>query len=62
MFKNNIIEKFNSLYTFNVIIIGKKNETEEGMDRFCINYRLLNKIMILDKYSLLNINEIYSKF
>ena len=43
MLENSIIEESNSSYAFNIIVIEKKDKAEEGMDRLCINYELLNK-------------------
>ena len=60
MLENKVIEKLNSLYAFNIVVIRKKNKAEEGMDKLYINYRLLNKIMIPDRYLLPNINKTYS--
>ena len=62
MLENEVIKELNSLYVFNVVVVEKKDKTGEGMDRFCINYKPLNKIIISDKYLLLNINETYSRF
>ncbi len=62
MLENRVIEELNSLYVFNIVIVGKKNRAKEGIDRLCVNYRLLNKIMIPDRYLLPNINEICSRF
>ncbi len=45
-----------------VPVVGKKNKVREGMDRLCVNYKLLNKITILDRYPLPNINETCSRF
>src|SRR6266498_4126538 len=42
MLENRVIEESNSPYAFNVVVIGKKDEAEEGIDRLCVNYRLLN--------------------
>src|SRR6266542_2880052 len=60
MLENKVIEKLTSLYAFNIVVIRKKNKAEEGMDKLYINYRLLNKIMIPDRYPLPNINKTYS--
>ncbi len=46
--KNGIIEESSSPYTFNVVVVGKKDGAGEGMDRLCINYAPLNKITIPD--------------
>ena len=62
MLKNRVIEKSSSPYAFNIIVVGKKDGTGEGMNRLCINYRSLNKITIPDRYPLLNINEICNRF
>jgi len=62
MLENGVIEKSNSLYAFNVVIVRKKNRAGEGIDRLYVNYRLLNKIMILDRYLLPNINKTYNRF
>ena len=60
--KNGIIEESSSPYTFNVVVVGKKDGAGEGMDRLCINYAPLNKVTIPDRYPLLNINETCSRF
>ncbi len=60
MLENGVIEESNSPYAFNVVIVGKKNGVGEGMDRLRVNYELLNKITIPDRYPLSNINETYS--
>ena len=62
MLQNGIIEESSSPYTFNVVVIGKKDGTEESIDRLCINYALLNKLTIPDKYLLPNINKMLSSF
>ncbi len=62
MLKNRVIEESNNPYAFNIVIVGKKNKVREGMDRLCVNYKLLNKITILDRYPLPNINETCSRF
>ena len=60
--QNGVIEESSSSYVFNVIVVGKKNSAEEGMNRLCINYASLNKHTISDRYSLPNINEMLSSF
>ncbi len=60
MLDNEVIEESNSPYAFNIIVVKKKNRAEEDMNRLCVNYGPLNKITILDKYLLPNINEICS--
>jgi len=62
MLQNGVIEESNSLYTFNVVVVGKKDGTGEGINRLCINYAPFNKLIIPDKYPLLNINEMLSSF
>ncbi len=62
MFQNRVIEESSSLYVFNVIVVGKKDGAGKGMDRLYINYTLLNKRTIPDRYPLPNINEILSSF
>ena len=62
MLQNEVIEEFNSLYTFNIVVVGKKDSARGGMDRLCINYASLNKLTIPDKYLLPNINKMLSNF
>ncbi len=62
MLENEVIEESNSLYAFNIIVVEKKDGAGEGIDRLCVNYRLLNKIIISDKYPLPNINKTCSRF
>ncbi len=62
MLQNRVIEESNSPYAFNVIVIEKKDGAGEGIDRLCINYALLNKYTIPDRYPLPNINKILSSF
>ncbi len=62
MLENEVIEESNNLYAFNVMVVGKKDRVGEGINRFCVNYRLLNKITIPDRYLLPNINETCSQF
>ncbi len=62
MLQNRVIEESSSPYAFNVIIIEKKDGAGEEMDRLCINYILLNKRTIPDRYPLPNINEMLSSF
>ncbi len=45
MLKNEVIELLTSLYAFNIIIVEKKDRADEGMDRICINYVSLNKVI-----------------
>ncbi len=44
MLKNGVIKPLTSPYTFNIIIVRKKDGAGEGMDRMCINYTPLNKV------------------
>src|SRR6266542_4061474 len=44
MLKNGVIELSTSPYTFNIVIVGKKDGAGEGMDRMCINYAPLNEV------------------
>jgi len=48
MLKNGVIEESSSPYAFNVVVVGKKDGADEGIDRLCINYALLNKVTIPD--------------
>ncbi len=57
MLKNGVIEPFTSSYTFNIIIVRKKDRVGEGMDRICINYAPLNKITKKDSGSIPIIKE-----
>ena len=57
MLENEVIEESNSSYAFNVVVVGKKDSAGEGMNRLCINYGLLNKITISNRYLLPNINK-----
>ena len=60
--QNGVIKEFSNLYAFNVVIIRKKDSVGEDMNRLCINYVPLNKLTILDRYPLPNINEMLSSF
>ena len=62
MLQNGVIKESSSLYAFNVIVVEKKDEAGEGMDRLCINYAPLNKLTITDRYPFPNINEMLSSF
>ncbi len=44
MLNNGIIELSTSPYTFNIVIVRKKDGAGEGMDRMCINYAPLNEV------------------
>ena len=60
--ENEVIKESNNLYTFNIVVVEKKDGAGEGMDRLYVNYELLNKITIPDKYTLPNINETCNRF
>ncbi len=62
MFKNEVIEPSTSPYAFNIVIVEKKNEAGKGMNRMCINYILLNKVMEKDSGPILIIKEYLSLF
>ena len=62
MLQNGVIEESSSLYIFNIVVVGKKDDVGEGIDRLYINYTPLNKFTILDRYPLSNINEMLSSF
>ena len=62
MLQNGVIEESSSPYAFNIVVVGKKNGIGEGLDRLCINYTLLNKLTIPDRYPLPNINEMLLSF
>ncbi len=48
MLKNEVIELSISPYTFNIVIVGKKNGVSEGIYRMYINYALLNEVIKKD--------------
>ncbi len=62
MLQNRVIEESSSPYAFNVVVVGKKDNAREEMNRLCINYASLNKLTIPDRYSLPNINKMLSSF
>ncbi len=62
MLQNGVIEESSSLYAFNVVVVGKKDDAGEEMNRLCINYTPLNKRTIPDRYPLPNINEMLLSF
>ncbi len=45
MLKNKVIESSTSPYTFNIVIVRKKNEVGKGINRMCINYAFLNEVI-----------------
>src|ERR1044071_5184609 len=62
MLKNRVIEKSKSLYTANVVVVGKKDGDGEGMDRLCVNFGPLNRKTIPDRYPLPIIRELIRLF
>ena len=62
MLKNEVIEKSRSAYTTNVVVVGKKDEEDEGMDRLCVNFGLLNRKTLVDRYLLPIIVELLRLF
>jgi len=62
MLQNRIIKELSSQYIFNIVVVEKKDGIGEGMNRLCINYTLLNKFTISDRYPLSNINKMLSGF
>src|SRR6266498_2495303 len=62
MLKNGVIEPSTSPYVFNIVIVGKKNEAGEGMDRICINYAPLNEVTEKDSKPIPIIKEYLSLF
>src|ERR1043165_437646 len=62
MLKNGVIEKSRSPYTANVVVVGKKDEEGEGMDRLCVNFGPLNRKTICDRYPLPIIIELLRLF
>ena len=62
MLKNEVIEPSTIPYAFNIIIVGKKDEAGEGMDRICINYTPLNEITEKDSGPISIIKEYLSLF
>ncbi len=57
MLKNEVIEPSTSPYAFNIVIVGKKDEAGEEIDRMCINYAPLNEIIKKDSESIPIIKE-----
>ncbi len=62
MLKNGVIESSTSPYTFNIVIVGKKDRAGEGMDRMCINYASLNEVTEKDSGPIPIIKEYLSLF
>ena len=57
MLKNRVIESSISPYTFNIVIVRKKDRAGEEMDRMYINYTPLNKVTEKDSGPILIIKE-----
>ena len=55
--KKKFIKKSQSSTKYSILFVFKKNETL----RLCVDYRKLNEIIIKNRYSLLNINELQNK-
>ncbi len=62
MLKNGVIEPLTSSYAFNIIIVGKKDGADEGMDRICINYAPFNEVTEKDSGPISIIKEYLSLF
>ncbi len=62
MLKNGEIEPSTSPYTFNIVIVRKKDGASEGMDRMCINYAPLNEVIEKDSGPILIIKKYLSLF
>ena len=62
MLQNRIIKESSNPYAFNVVVIRKKDDVREEIDRLCINYILLNKLTILNRFPLSNINKMLLNF
>jgi|SRR6266498_914501 len=48
MLKNKVIKPSINSYTFNIVIVGKKDEVDEEIDRMCINFASLNEVIEKD--------------
>ena len=62
MLKNEIIESSTSPYTFNIVIVKKKNKADKGMDRIYINYASLNEVTEKDSGSIPRVLISFSKY
>ncbi len=62
MLKNGVIEPSTSPYAFNIVIVRKKDGTDKGMDRMCINYAPLNEVTEKDNRLIPIIKEYLSLF
>lgn len=55
MLEKGIIEILNSLWSFLIVLVRKK----DGLIRFCIDYRKLNDLIFKDSYFILRIDIIF---
>ncbi len=62
MLKNGVIKPSTSPYAFNIIIVGKKDEAGERIDRMCINYTPINEVTKKDSGPISIIKEYLSLF
>src|SRR6266498_4694161 len=62
MLKNEVIEPSISPYAFNIVIVEKKDRTDEGKDRMCINYAPLNEVTEKDSRPIPIIKEYLALF
>ncbi len=62
MLKNGVIEYSTSSYAFNIVIVRKKDEAGEGMDRMYLNYASLNEVIEKDSKPIPIIKEYLSLF
>ncbi len=62
MLKNKVIEPLTSPYAFNIVIVEKKDGAGKGMDRICINYTPLNKVIKKDSRPISIIKEYLALF
>lgn len=61
LIENNLIEPSHSAYNSPLILVPKKSEPGTKKWRMCVDYRMLNKKLIPDKYPLPRIDEILDK-
>src|SRR6266542_1299694 len=62
MLKNGVIKPSTNPYTFNIVIVGKKDGVGEGMNRMCINYAPFNEVTKKDSRPIPIIKEYLSLF
>lgn len=58
MLEVGVIELFDSLYFFLIVIVKKK----DGINSFCIDFRVINKIIVFDVEIIFNVDDIFVKF